>query len=446
MSANTWIRVDFGKKVAALRHSRHFRGSATNAAYSVADYLVQPLLLLATAPFLMSHLGSEQYGIWMLAGALAGTMGIFSTGLSDATVKYVSTYRGQKDLASVTRTVRGSLTLSVLLGGIAAATAYLAAPALVRHVFKVNLQHHTIAIRSIQLGGLVLMLRSIDSVFVGTLRAYERYAPAVKLAILVRVLVIGSAVLLVGTGYGVVAIMLATAVAVALGAVLQARVIRRIVPTISFCPYVDRSAWKEIFGFGFYTWAQNVGGLLFGQVDRFLIAAFLGTAAVAYYSICMQLAQPVHGLLAAAFNFLFPHISARSEAKDSAEDLQHLFWTAAGLNIVLAVLLCLPLVVLGKTILSLWMGPGFARESALLLALLAVAFCMLSINVVPHFTLLGLGKVRFVSVVNLIGGVLSLAAAAVLIPTVGLTGAAVGRLLYGPVITLNYLKVAKSLR
>jgi O-antigen/teichoic acid export membrane protein len=75
------------------------------------------------------------------------------------------------------------------------------------------------------------------------------------------------------------------------------------------------------------------------------------------------------------------------------------------------------------------------------LAVLAVAYTILAINIVPHYTLLALGSVRFVSVVNIAGGILSLVAAALLIPSFGLLGAAAGRLFYGPAVALNFLKI-----
>jgi len=64
---------------------------------------------------------------------------------------------------------------------------------------------------------------------------------------------------------------------------------------------------------------------------------------------------------------------------------------------------------------------------------------------VPHYTLLGVGSVRYVSIVNILGGILSLGAAAVLIPPLGLTGAALGRLLYGPAVALNFFKIRTTL-
>jgi len=443
METYVWNLGSIGKGVSRLRRSQAFRGSATNATYSVAEYLMQPLLMIASTPFLVHRLGLDLYGIWMLVSAIAGTVGIFGLGMGDATVKYVSAYRGRNDVQAVIRILRTTLTMSIVAGALAATLIFLAAPILAEKVFKIQTQYQTTALRAIQLGRLVLLLRAIDSVFVSVLRAYEKYAPSVRNSVLVRILTVICALVLVAMGYGVVAIMVATTTTTTLGVLLQAGSVRRIIPGVSFAFTLRRDSWLEILSFGFYTWLQNVAGVIFGQTDRLLIGVFSSTSAVAYYTICVQLAQPVHGLLSAAFNLLFPHISARHEAGD-ARGSQRVYRLAIVVNIVVTILLCAPLVVFGKQILSLWMGPRFATNAYSLLVLLAIAFGILSLNVVPHYTLLALGKARFVSMVNLAGGALSLIASAVLIPFLGPLGAAVGRMLYAPATTLSYVKIEKS--
>jgi len=83
----------------------------------------------------------------------------------------------------------------------------------------------------------------------------------------------------------------------------------------------------------------------------------------------------------------------------------------------------------------------FAKQAHVVLAILVMAHLILAINIVPHYTLLAFGKVRFVSIVNILGGILSLAGVALFVPPFGLVGAAIGRLLYGPAVALNFIKL-----
>jgi len=418
--------------------------SARNAAFSAADYLLAPLLMILAAPFLVSRLGLDRYGIWVLVNALVGTAAVVPLGLGDATVRFVSSYRGRGGQDGVIRVIRSTLTVSLLLGVLVAIVVIVSAPWLAAAVFKISSPDHELATRAIQLAGVALVIRSVDSVFLSTLRAYERYDLAAGVAMAVRIANIAAAVLLVILGYGVVQILLGTLAVTTLGTLTQATLSRRLVEGLSLRPLLDRAALREVFGFGMYSWVQGLGGMIFGQADLLLIGAILGSRQLAYYAVCVQLAQQIHGLPAAVFAFLFPMISSRYEHTGRA-GLKELFKRYVGLNVIFAAVLAVPLILWGRTILTLWMGAEFASHAYVLLAILAVAYALLSINVVPHYTLLGLGQVRFVSIANLAGGVLSLIGVAALLPIIGLTGAGVGRLLYGPAITVNYVRAARSL-
>lgn len=442
VEVSTWKGI--GSRIAHLRRSEAFRGSASNATYGVVEYITQPLLVVISAPYLVSKLGLDQYGVWMLVNAFTGTVGIFHVGLGDATIKYVSSYRGRNDSSGVQRIISGTLALTIFFGGLSAAVLFLLAPMLVHHIFKIAPARYAEAIGAIQAGSLVLWLQAVYQVFASALKAYEAFGPPTKIAVFVKCATIGGAVLLVASGYGVVGILILTAIATAIGIVAQAIAIGRLVGANCFWPALDRKTWKEVLSFGCYSWIQNAAGVAFSQSDRLLIAAMLGTAPLAYYTLCLQVAQQVHGLATAAFGFLFPHVSAKHDAGNKT-GVRRVFRLALFVNIGLALVLALPLVLFGRPILTIWMGASFAANSYLVLAILAVAFCALSINVAPHFTLLGMGKVRFVSITNVIGGAMSLAGAALLIPPLGLVGAAAGRLFYGPAISMNFFKVARSL-
>ena len=71
----------------------------------------------------------------------------------------------------------------------------------------------------------------------------------------------------------------------------------------------------------------------------------------------------------------------------------------------------------------------------------ALAFGALAMNVVPYYALFALGHVRLVTILNLVGGGATILVAAFLIPHIGLPGAAVGRLLYGPITWISYFKL-----
>src|SRR5258708_34775498 len=100
----------------SFRRSRSFRENTVNSLFGVLDYLVQGLAMLAAASFLVRHLGLSQYGLWMLATAVISRMKSLSSGFGDATVKFVSKYRGPDDQAGIEVIIRATVTRNGPLG------------------------------------------------------------------------------------------------------------------------------------------------------------------------------------------------------------------------------------------------------------------------------------------------------------------------------------------
>src|SRR6185369_13530182 len=76
------------------RYSPEMRSSARNGLFNFSDYASQNILLLAAIPFLVRSLGMSEFGIWILVNAFTGTTVVFSLGVGDAAIKFVSWYRG----------------------------------------------------------------------------------------------------------------------------------------------------------------------------------------------------------------------------------------------------------------------------------------------------------------------------------------------------------------
>jgi O-antigen/teichoic acid export membrane protein len=387
-----------------------------------------PLLWLACTPIFLAHLGAGRYGIWMLINALLGMSGVMAFGLTDATIKFVSQYRASNNTAELQRVVRFSVTVYGLLGLVAAAALAAVAPVLFRQVFQLDPADHAIGVSALQVGGLTLALRFVDSVFQSVLYGFERYDLAARITMVINVLTFGANLALTAAGYGLVAMVAATALWLVPCAIWKGWRIRRdLLPQLSVLPLLSRDLFNTLFRFGFWSWLHGMSGILLHQLDRILVASLLGTAALAHYAICLQLAQQIHGLIARAAGFLFPLASAIKESGDLGR-LRRIYVQGSNFTVVVGVGLGLPLFVFAHPILALWMGAEFADTSAGVLRVLVLVFTVLSTTVVPYYFLIGTGLVRLNTLFGLAsGGSVALAALA-LIPIFGLAGAAWARL------------------
>jgi O-antigen/teichoic acid export membrane protein len=424
-------RLDF------LRRSSSARSSLKNSLYGTGEYVALPLILLLATPFLLHRLGLAQFGLWMLASAAVTSSSLISAGFGDGALKYAATYRGDGDRRRLEHTLRVNLTINLALGGVLAAALWCGSPYAAESIFKIDSALRSDAIAAFRIGSAILLVRCFESVLTGALRAHERYGPAAQINVLSRAAIILAACILAARGHGIVAIMTATLCGVTASSFSQVLAVHALIGRIWLLPSFDRGALSEVLSYGCFSWLQALSGCIFNQADRLLIGALLGAASVGYYSVCVQAAQPIHGLIAAGLHFLFPHLSARL-ARASAPELRRVVLSALQLNALAAAGLCIPLVFFSNTILRLWMGEPFASRTWPLLSIIALGFGLLALNVTGHYTLLALAQVRLVAMLNLAGGAAMLLVMFFLIPRFGLTGAAMGRLVYGPITLLMY--------
>ena len=415
------------------------RGSA-NAFYGVMDYLALPLGMLFAAPFLLRHLGTAQYGVWILASATVSSGGTVSGSFGDAVIKYVGNCRGRSDWLGITRIVRSMMSINLILSSILAIALWYMAPYVARHIIKVDLELQRICLVSLRIGGGLLLTKSVESVFINTLRAFETYGSSVLVSICSRAAILASAIVLTRCERNVVWIMVATLFISASATLAQALALKIRIGSFSLIPSWHRKTVFDIAAFGSFSWLQAISGIAFSNGDRLFVGFFMGAPAVAYYGLCIQAAQPVHGMISSGMHFLFPHLSTRYPVVPLSE-IRRKIILAFKVNGILVFALSLLLIVLGSRFLTLWVGPAFGQQSLLIFPTIVCSFALLGMNVTAHYSLLAVGHVRTVTYLNLFAGVAMLLTMAMLIPRHGLQGAALGRLIYGPLTCLAYFRL-----
>ncbi len=426
-------------QLGSLMSDRRGRGYA-NAVYGVADYLALPIGMLLAAPFLLRHLGTGQYGVWILATAAVSSGGIISTSFGDAAIKYVGECRGREDVSGVMRIVRNMLSINLTLSGILAIALWFLAPFVTRHIVKSDLDLQATCLKSLRIGSGLLLVKSIESVFSSALRAFETYGSTVRIGICSRSAALVAAIVLTEYEGNVVWIMVATLLIATSGMMAQALALQRKIGSFSPIPAWHPKTVSHIASFGTFSWLQALAGVAFSQADRFCVGFFMGAPAVAYYGLCVQAAQPIHGLIASGMHFIFPHLSARYSVAPISE-IRRKVIVAIKVNIMLVAGLSLPVMVLGRYVLTRWIGTAFGQQPPLMFPLIVCSFALLGLNVTAHYALLAVGHVRVVTYLNLVAGVGMLVFMALLLPKLGLQGAAMARLIYGPITCLAYVQL-----
>jgi O-antigen/teichoic acid export membrane protein len=416
----------------------------TNAGYGVLDYVSYPLGMLVVAPIVLHRLGASEYGLWMLATAVISAGGIIASGFCDACIQRVAHLRGTGEFEIMPHTIQSMLGINVALGLTLSIFVWIAAPYAIPHIAAPSLTPPSECLATIRIASVLILLRAIESVFVGAQRAFEQYRGTVQISTAIRLLTLGTAAVLAFVGQRTTSILIATGVFLAVGTCLQFRHLRKFLGTVSLWPRFQPAEIHILLNRGVFVWLQTVGGVVFGQFDRILLGASLGALAVTPYSLCVQFAHPIFGLTAAALNFLFPYLSGRASTI-SAAVLKQTLLKAFACNLILVGLAAALLLFFGNSLIRIWAGPEVARSAAQILTPIVLGSALMGLSVTGTYAMQALGLFRTVAYISLAGRMAMLLLMIDMMRSHGLPGLALSRLGYGSVSLLVYIPLLQQL-
>ncbi len=411
------------------------------ATWSVAEQAAGPLLQLALTPFLLRWLGVEEFGLWALVIAVASMGQLASFGAGGATTKHVSADLGAGRPADAVAAVRAAMTVTLGMGLlILALSAWAAVPLATLFFDRMGDAAHVGT--ALFLAVLLLLAQEMDGVFAAAMRGLQRFDLVARVELLGRLALATVIAVLAWHCRTVIPMLVGAILVTACKSVVRAAMVNRMFHVRNaHWPSTDTEQLRRVTDFGKWQWVQSIGSTLFSVADRLLVGWHFGAADLARYGICLQVAQSVHLLPAAAMQVLFPWLSARTARSNAPSGTRLIKWSLA--SGAFCILPPLTLAMISEPLLSVWIDADFAEVGTRLLQVLLVAYGVLAFNIPGHYFLLGLGEARFVSMSNLAAGALSIAVSVALMP-LGLVAFAAGKLGYGPIILLNYFKLGRA--
>ncbi len=395
------------------------------------EYGWYPLLLFIVTPWFLHRLGTEQYGHWMLLTATVGFGGVLNTGTGAATIKAISAGTDRNETGDADRTIKASLAIALLGGGVLALFVFsgfwLASESWLSRMGDPVLVRQTGVVAAA-----LILLEQLDNVFSSAMKGAEHFSHAAQIEVASKtVQVLAAAIIVLDWPY-LSAVYVALVMVAVLRLVAKAVITRQLLGLSDLRPSFAGTA--EILHFAKWGWMQGVGGVLFSVADRMVVGSLLGATSLTYYSIASQLAMQIHAVTAAGVSVIFPKVSRKL-----SNDRQFSLWRVTKLsmagNLLLSTCLALVLILFGPTILQVWIGTDTAAPTAQILPWLAAAYWVLSLNIVPYYILLGMGRIRIVGLTVLASSAVAVIAMSLAISWLGLIGAPIGRGIYA-ILTL----------
>lgn len=427
-----------------VQKERIVRRHLSNALYGALDYISYPVGMLAVVPIVLHRLGTAEYGLWMVATAVVSAGGIIAGGFGDAAIQRIAVLRGIGSSDLIVQTIRSLFGVSLMIGCILATSVWFAAPYAAAHIVtqSIPLQEGVVCLR---LASALILLRAVETVAVAPQRAFGEYRRTVQVSATVRLTTLAFAALASSLSLQAKGIMVATTIIFASGAILQFRLLRKVVGAISLWSPPNREEGRRFLTTGIYVWLQATGSVIFRQLDRILLGVSLGAAAVTPYVVCIQVTEPLFGLTASSLSFFFPHLSECASKLPNLA-VRRSILKATTCNIFLVVAGTIPLLFAGSSFLQVWAGSEVATRAHSILPLVLLGSAFSGISVTGTYAMQSFGRFRTVAGLTLGTRGAFLLLMFYLLHHSGVQGLAFSRFAYGVASLLVYIPLVHVLR
>jgi O-antigen/teichoic acid export membrane protein len=391
----------------------------SNATWSLLATVWFTVASFFLTPFLIAHLGTDYYGLWILIMAISGMMGIMDLGLGEATVRYVAYYYGRGDMGGINRAVGATLSIYLVTGLLGWAVLFYGSPWFAS-LLAIPPEDLDLAASLLRLTAVNFGLMIASGAYGAIPKALQRYDIDTKIMIAQSVFQLAGTVTIVLAGLGVYELVLWSLVATVIRQFVNVLVAKHLIPSLRLSPSPSRAGLREVFSYGFFASLTQGLSTVAGHADRLLLGALISASAVAHLSVPKNLVLRGTNAVSTAGAALFPRFSAIGDDQAARRLFLHATWSMLCATIVLFV----PMTVLLPDFLCLWVGPEFAQQSARAGQIFAFSCILRGAFMPAHRLFQGKGKPQYITAWYLGSSLTNLGLNLLLIPAFGLVGAA----------------------
>lgn len=313
-------------------------------------------------PFIISSLGVEEYGLFMLSGSVIAWLALTDLGLGATVSKYVVTYRAKGEHEQQAHFLGQSMMLFCLIALITLMAGGICFFHLDALFPKLNAaQHETLEILFLlTLGNMILAipLRPLGCVP----GAYQKFVVPGMVSLSCSLLNTGLTVALLLLGYKAIGL---TVLAVGMGILNLLWGLFYTLRILKAKVKFSRPDWllyRGMFGFSLWIFLNQMMDLFYWQAGSPILANVCGTAAVAIFTLGISFSSYFMTASTAISGVLAPKLMHMVALDASKEDLTNVMIRAGRLQLFLLTSILLGFTFLGQDFLRLWVGKSMGEN------------------------------------------------------------------------------------
>lgn len=376
-------------------------------------------------PFIVSRIGKELYGIYVIAIVINGYFGLIDLGLSNAVLKYVAEYRGKRDEGSLNDVLSALFTFYAVIGIVSA-------------IFMLALSYNfgwffEVGEGSKETTRVIFLITSFFSLviwptklFQGVIEGVQRSDLKAKVNILIQGCYAGLTYYLLVSGYGAVSLLIATQSLALLGNIFLLILSHRELKGLKIIfPYLKLETFSLIFNFSFYMILCSITIMMAHELGHIIIGTFISVAAVTLFQPAYMIQKGFGTLLGSIMGSSLRVASAEMEgARDYDKQRYHLFTSTRYIMMALMPMVIIVIFFM-KPFIYYWMGSDFS-ESVIVAQILVFYWIFNGMLEVGHGILFAKGMAKDLFVIQFIDASAFIISSLALVSHFGIVGVAMG--------------------
>jgi O-antigen/teichoic acid export membrane protein len=366
-------------------------------------------------PILTKNMPIEEYGIWVQISVTIGLIpAVVMLGLPYTMVRFLAAAKKREEIQE------GFFSIAFIVlftGAIASFLLFLFSKPLAASLFDNNL---TIA-RILSLIVFIACLNSLLLNFFRTFQQIKRYSIFLFIQTYLNVALVAYFVL---SGYGIFGAVIGLLISsFFVFLVMASLIISEIGIKIPKFTHI-----REYLAFGIPTVPTNLSSWVVRSSDRYVIGIFLSTTFVGYYSPGYTLGNMIN-MFFAPLSFMLPAVLSKYYDENNMNEVKTVLRYSLKYFLAIAIPSTFGLSLLSKPILTILSTPEIALQGYLITPFVAVSALLFGVYAVILQILVLEKKTKITGAIWIIAAVLNLGLNIVLVPYIGILGAAITTLI-----------------
>jgi O-antigen/teichoic acid export membrane protein len=382
------------------------------------------LVAIFLSPYVLHRLGDDAFGLWVLVVSLTGYYGMFDLGIRSSIIRYVAKYTATGDREELTRLVNTALFCYGGIGLVCFAITVVGA-VYIHRLFNVPSGFLRDARLLFLMVGTSVALGFPLGVFGGILEGLQRFYLLNFTTIAYTLSRAALVVFALQHGKGLLTVGLITVGLPIVAWTINAIVVMRILPLRFGMHLVNRATLRRMASYSGVTFMLLVGGRLRLKTDALVIATFLSSAAITYFSIGSRLVDYATDIVSSLAQIFIP-MSSETHATGDIAGLRSILIAGSRGCAMISFPLAAIYIILGKSLIEAWVGARYVATSYPILVVLIVPFTLILAQSAAERILFGIARHKTWAMVSLGEGVINLVLSIVLVRKFGIMGDALG--------------------